>query len=102
MEYERNAPHAFRERAYAIVFGFAVVNVAFMIAVGKSMLGPMPWAVFCLVVAASFVAVLATPVFWAMTRGWGLKPIDLIAWEACLIALAWFNFWCLASALAAV
>jgi hypothetical protein len=100
MEYEHSAPRAFRERVYAVVFGFAVVNVAFMIAVSNSMVGSIPWAVYPLLVAASFMAVFAAPVFWAMTRGWGLKVVDLVAWEACLIATAWFNFWCLASVLA--
>lgn len=93
---------SFCERVYGAVFCFAAVNVAFMLAVATSMLGPIPWAIYSLLVAASFLAVLAAPVFWALTRGWGLKLVDLLAWEACLVALAWFNFWCLASALAAV
>jgi hypothetical protein len=102
MEYERSVPPQFRARIYFIVFGFAIVNVVFMLAVAKSMLGPIPWAVYMLLVATCFVAVFAAPVFWAMTRGWGLKLVDLIAWEGCLIVIAWFNYWCLGSALAAV
>lgn len=102
MTEQRPQPRSFRKRVYVVVFGFAAVNVAFMLAVANSMLGPIPWAIYSLLVAASFLAVLVAPVFWALTRGWGLKLVDLLAWEACLIALAWFNFWCLNSALAAV
>jgi hypothetical protein len=72
-----------------------------MIAVSRDMLGSIPLAIYPLLMAASFMAVFAAPVFWAMTRGWGLKLVDLVAWEACLIGLAWFNFWCLASLSAA-
>lgn len=92
---------SFRERVFVVVFGFAAVNVAFMLTVATSMFGPISWAVYSLLVAASFMAIFAAPVFWALTRGWGLKLVDLLAWEAVLIALAWCNVWCLASALAA-
>jgi hypothetical protein len=101
MEYERSAPPGFRARVYAAVFGFAAVNVLFIVAVGQSLVGPIPYGVFLLMLAACGLGMLLVVPFWAMTRGWGLTWADLAAWAGCLGVLAWLNYLCFASAVVA-
>jgi hypothetical protein len=92
---------SFRYHVHVAVLAFGSANVVLMFAYGKSMLEPTPWIMLMLFLVTSVLgALLATP-FWFTTRGWGLKVADWLVWQASLIGLALFNYWCILSASAA-